>query len=86
MLQKAAVVAIKASLRDVFDTWIERTGEDNQKEVADLCTSTPAASQTAGVRWAVEMGTRRLVFPGSTSPENNQATVPAPLITPPLLI
>jgi len=30
MLRKAAVIAIKSSVQDVFDAWVERIGEEKQ--------------------------------------------------------
>ena len=44
-LRKAAVVAIKNSLQDAFDAWVERIGNGEKgKEVAVECTSTPEVS------------------------------------------
>lgn len=46
VLRRAAVVAVKASLSDVIEAWVDRIGEE--KEVEE-CISTPAASDTGTI-------------------------------------
>ena len=61
MLRKAAAVAIKGSVRDMVDAWIERIGDDDKKE-AFACMSTPALT-TQRMFAATDELEQRIIFP-----------------------
>jgi len=81
MLHKAAVVAIKGSLRDLIDAWVERM-EDEKEFSAGECMKTPSAAAVGSTAEARELS-RRLVFDAEETPNNNSFAAP-PLITPPV--
>jgi len=83
MLRKASVVAIKSSLRDMVDAWVESLSGDTGKEGME-CLSTPVV--VARTTTTTELPLGRVMFPRET-PLNNvghkQQQEP-PLITPPV--
>jgi len=86
MLRKAAAVAIKGSLRDIVDAWVERIGDESKdgKEAAMECLSTPAlGGQRTDITTSdlVEI-TRRPFFEDNTPTLDEQGNIP--LITPPI--
>ena len=82
MLRKAAVVAIKGSLRDLVDAWVEPIGEEKE---AGECMSTPSVSVTGTRRNNLDL-TCHLFSGGSQETPNNNSLLAtqAPLITPPV--
>ena len=89
MIRKAAVIAIKSSVQDLFDAWVEGVDnlEENGKEAgAALVVSTPAITNTRRNALAgTDDVSRRLVFGGDVNgetPTSDGARVP--LITPPV--
>lgn len=82
MLRKASAIAIKASLRDMLDAWVDRMGDEimkGEKESTE-CLSTPAVSTARTI-----MGTdlnRRLIFPEEGAMVHQQQL--GQIITPPV--
>ena len=84
MLRKAAAVAIKGSLRDLVDAWVEQIG--NEKE-AEECLSTPAVSAPGQRTNIFNSELRaRAIFPSGDSPAIGTDTQEpsTTLITPPV--
>jgi len=85
MLRKAAADAIKSSLQDLFDAWVEGLGELKEKEAGESVVSNPAIRPIETRRLAVGADglMRRLVYGVDDTPQTNTLQ-PAPLITPPV--
>ena len=85
MLRRAAVIAIKGSLRDLVDAWVDRIGEEKELKEANECLSTPATT-IAGKRSDSTTTTelqRRVIFPTGETPNSGQQS--AQLISPPVV-
>jgi len=88
MLRKAAVVAIKGSLRDAIEAWLERMSDDEKEEkegtndyTAGECLSTPAVGVVGTSVPAAGELSRRLLF---SDADNNREAENVSLITPPV--
>jgi len=83
MLRKAAVVAIKGSLHNLFDAWLEGMNNMEDSKTGKEPTECLSALAMPGTRRSTAVLTRRLIFKEETpQAENNPPGIP--LITPPV--
>jgi len=82
MVRKAAAIAVKRSVRDMVDAWVDRMSDEKE---AEECVSTPAASNQMAAVFPLASQLKTRLFPSDTPLPASQETPSqeeAPLITP----